>query len=125
MGEAREAHTDFGDSNGSRIAGGGSSERRPKPSWRGLMGINLGMTRKDVEARFGPGVPNPFSQRCLVMDYPMPDERSAVIVGYTSSVCTRSRDAVVTVSTRNRFAALPDGVRVDTFIPSPLKRSRW
>ncbi len=48
-----------------------------------------------------------------------------VFVEYTSSVCTRRRDAVVAVSTSNRFAALPDGVHMYSSIPDPFTRSRW
>ncbi len=92
------------------------------------MGIELGMTRKEIEARFGPGVPAPAYSglECAAMIYPMPDTRSGAYVEYTTRSCVNRASGWATqISTSNRFAAFPDGVRMNSTVPDPLARERW
>lgn len=107
----------------------------PRPTWMGLVGIKIGTLRYEVEDRFGPGERSLVIDQgrltrqsgCLLMSYPMPDDRGAVRVRYSSPVCDPAVEAavVMAVTTRNRFAALPDGVRVGSDSPDPLKQARW
>jgi hypothetical protein len=115
------------------LSDGLAAASSPKPSWAGLLGINLGMTRKAVKARFGAGVALPVvvggqvteQKGCRYMSYPNPGAENAVFVEFRPASCGDGQATVVRVETGSQSAALPDGTRVGGPSVDPLTQSNW